>query len=242
MLDGEINDILKRGADGLPEVDRAVVDRAAASVRNGLVAVRPLPAAWVWQAGLAGIASAVGIAGALILGPAGVRKMNSVEAAAIFSVLALLTWMAATVAGAEMVPGSRRRVAPASLCVVCCGVLAVLFGALFTDYGTERFVAQGSVCLKAGLLHAVPAMLVTGWLLSRGVALDTTGAGMAVGTLAGLAGVIMLELHCANFEAPHVMVWHIAVMPLSGAMGVIAARVREKRKQDGPQRNAGEQG
>jgi hypothetical protein len=43
------------------------------------------------------------------------------------------------------------------------------------------------------------------------------------GTLAGLAGVTMLELHCANFEALHVMLWHTAVIPVSGAAGALLA-------------------
>jgi len=52
---------------------------------------------------------------------------------------------------------------------------------------------------------------------------DSLGAGLARGALAGLAGVGMLELHCPNFEAPHVMVWHTAVLPLSAAAGALLA-------------------
>ncbi|HEY1493964.1 MAG TPA: NrsF family protein, partial [Candidatus Solibacter sp.] len=52
---------------------------------------------------------------------------------------------------------------------------------------------------------------------------NSVAAGFAKGTLAGLAGVTMLELHCTNFEAPHVMVWHIAVLPVSAAIGTLAA-------------------
>jgi hypothetical protein len=50
-----------------------------------------------------------------------------------------------------------------------------------------------------------------------------------VGTLAGLAGVTMLELHCINLETLHVMLWHTAVMPVSAAAGALvgwAARLR----------------
>jgi hypothetical protein len=41
------------------------------------------------------------------------------------------------------------------------------------------------------------------------------------GTLAGLAGVTVLELHCANLQVPHVMLWHTAVMPVSAAAGAL---------------------
>jgi len=39
------------------------------------------------------------------------------------------------------------------------------------------------------------------------------------GVLAALAGVAPLELHCANFEAWHVLVGHTAVLPVSAAVG-----------------------
>jgi hypothetical protein len=50
---------------------------------------------------------------------------------------------------------------------------------------------------------------------------------MAAGTLAGLG---MLELHCANLEAPEVMVWNTAVVIVSGLVGGMigwVARLRE---------------
>jgi hypothetical protein len=49
------------------------------------------------------------------------------------------------------------------------------------------------------------------------------------GTLAGLAGVTMLELHCPNFEALHVMLWHTAVVPASGAAGALLGWLRNRR-------------
>ena len=54
--------------------------------------------------------------------------------------------------------------------------------------------------------------------------MNSAAAGLAKGTLAGLAGVTMLELHCPIFEAPHVLVWHIAVLPVCGVAGALVAR------------------
>jgi hypothetical protein len=61
---------------------------------------------------------------------------------------------------------------------------------------------QGVVCLSAGLLHAIPAALASWLLLRRGFAVNPVAAGLVAGTLAGLAGVTMLELHCANLKPP----------------------------------------
>src|SRR5208337_572621 len=97
--------------------------------------------------------------------------------------------------------------------------LVAVFAALFHDYRTVDFVHQGIVCLAAGLILAIPAGLASWLVLRRGFAVNSVAAGLVAGALAGLAGVTMLELHCQNFEALHVMLWHTAVIPVSGAVG-----------------------
>ncbi len=191
--------------------------------------VRPLPPSWILTGGLILICAAIAVAGTLLLGPKGVQKMNALQIGLIFPALAILIWLAAKVCVAEVIPGSPRPVAPWLLAVSGCIALAVIFAALFHDYGTERFVPRGMTCLVAGLVHAIPASLATWLLLSRGFAVDSLSAGLAKGFLAGLAGVSMLELHCPNFEAPHILVWHIAVLPVSAAAGMLASRIHPRR-------------
>lgn len=50
-------------------------------------------------------------------------------------------------------------------------------------------------------------------------------AGTAAGALAGLTGLAMLELHCQNLKAIHVIVWHVAVVVTSGALGWAIGRI-----------------
>jgi hypothetical protein len=118
-------------------------------------------------------------------------------------------------------------------------VLAGVFALLFRDYRTDHFVSAGIVCLLTGLLHAVPAALLSWLVLRRGFAVNSASAGLAAGTLAGLAGVGMLELHCANFQATHILVWHTAVIPVSGAAGALVAwALRLRFGSGGPERAA----
>jgi hypothetical protein len=104
-------------------------------------------------------------------------------------------------------------------------VIAMLavFVLLFRDYRTTHFLSAGIACLVTGFLHAIPAGLTSWWLLRRGFAVNPIAAGLAGGTLGGLAGVAMLELHCDNFQALHLIVWHTAVVPVSGAAGALTA-------------------
>jgi hypothetical protein len=221
MRDREIDDILKAAAQARPDPDAALVDRIAKTIGDSAVPVRRLPPGWVLAGGLVLISGALAAGGAAVLGIYGLPKLGGAEIAAIFPALALLTWFAATLCVEQMTPGSRRRAAPGWIVVAGSVALTALFAALFHDYRTVRFVPAGLVCLTAGLLQAIPAGLA-GWLmLRRGFFVNPVSAGLTIGALAGLVGVTMLELHCANFEALHVMVWHTAVLPVSSAAGAM---------------------
>jgi hypothetical protein len=221
MRDTDIDDVLRRAAGASPDVDPALVDRIANSLGASLRPVRPLPSSRVLVAVLAAACVAVASAGAAILGLHGIRAMSAAGIALIFPVLLTLIALAAMVCESAIVPGSRHRVTPWVLLVSGCLALTAVFALLFTGYRSGRFVSQGIACLTAGLLLAVPAAVISWWVLHRGFAVDSLAAGVAVGTLAGLAGVSMLELHCPNFEALHIMVWHTAVLALSGAAGAL---------------------
>jgi hypothetical protein len=221
MRDNDIDDVLHRAAGACPDVDPALVDRIVNSLGASLRPVRPLPSSRVLVAVLMAACVAVASAGATVLGLHGIRAMSAVRIALIFPVLLTLISLAAVVCESEMIPGSRHRVTPWVLLVSGCLALTAVFALLFTDYRSERFVSQGIACLTAGLLLAIPTAVIGWWVLHLGFAVDSLTAGVAVGTLAGLAGVSMLELHCPNFEAPHIMVWHTAVLALSGAAGAL---------------------
>ncbi|HEY1495602.1 MAG TPA: NrsF family protein [Candidatus Solibacter sp.] len=226
MRDRDIDEFLNRGAGQPSEVDPELLDRISASVRSGLRPVRPLPSPAILVAGLVSICAAIAVAGGLALGPHGIQRMSALQIAIVFPVLAAFIFLSAALAVAEVIPGNRRPVSPWLLSVAGCIALALVFALLFSDPGTSHFVSKGLICLRAGLIFALPTGVAGGWLLRRGFAVNPPAAWFAAGTLAGLAGVTMLELHCANFEAPHLIMWHIAVIPVSALIGFLAARTR----------------
>jgi hypothetical protein len=129
-----------------------------------------------------------------------------------------------------MIPGCLRRYSPGALLSLGSVTLLAVFAFLFRDYQIDHFVSIGIVCLFTGLLHAIPAVFLSWLLLRRGFALNPVSAGLVAGVLGGLAGVGVLELHCPNFQAAHILVWHTAVVPLSGAAGAFLAWTLRFRK------------
>jgi hypothetical protein len=219
----EIDDVLAQTAQDAPAVSPALLEGIAASIKPSLRPVRPMPPAWLLASGLILIAVAVALAGAAHAGFYGIERLTAFERLLIFPALALLLWAAASEFAASMIPGSRRRMRPGVLLAISSLALMGVFAAVFRDYHTTHFVSAGIACLVVGLLHAIPVALLSWLLLRRGFAVNPVAAGAIAGTLAGLAGVTMLELHCPNFQLLHVLVWHTAVLPAAAAAGILTA-------------------
>jgi hypothetical protein len=223
MNEQDIDEILGRAAKGPHPVDPRLLDRVSASIGATLRPVRPIAPVWVLASALWLVSAGIAIAAAWALGLNGVQKLTGTEMGAIFPVLALFTWLAALLSVGAMTPGALRW-NPARLLIVVIVAWIAVDAILFRDYRMASFVPEGFPCLRAGLLIAIPAGAASWLVLQRGFAVNRIAAGLAAGTLAGLAGLTMLEFHCANFNAMHVMVWHTAVVPVSGLAGAMLAR------------------
>lgn len=225
MKDEEIDTALKKAANAPQDLMPETLQRIADSIRPSLRPVRPLPPTWVMTGGVILVCTAVSLAGAARAGFFGFEKMDILERSLIFPALVILAYLTGNAFVHEMIPASRRRVSSGSLLAFVSLVLLGVFALLFRDYRTDHFVSVGIVCLLTGLIHAIPAALLSWLLLRRGFAVNPVSAGLVAGALGGLAGVGVLELHCPNFQAAHILVWHTAVVPLSGAVGALVAWV-----------------
>lgn len=219
MSDAEIDEALGRAARAPHAVKPELLGRIADAMRPTLVPVRPLPPSALLGGGLVLAVVLVALAGAARAGFQGFEALGRAPRAMIFGALALLACAAAATMVAEWIPGSRRRLTATGLLAWVCAALLGVFALIFHDYRTTHFLLAGLECLFTGLLHAAPAGLLAWWVLRRGFAVRPVSAGLAAGVLAGLAGVTLLELHCPNFEALHILVWHTLVVPVSGGIG-----------------------
>lgn len=229
MTEHSVDDALQKAAEVEPPVEPELLKQIAASMQSSLRPVRPLPPTWMLAAGLTLICAAVAIAAAARIGFYGIDKLDLWERLLIFSTLGVMAWTWGVAFINRLIPGSRQRLSAGTLLSIGTAVLLSVFALVFHDYHTDHFVSAGLACLLSGLLLAIPAALLSWWLLRRGFAVNTVAAGFAGGALAGLSGVTMLELHCANSQALHVLVWHTGVVPVSAALGALAGWALRRR-------------
>lgn len=230
MRPEEIDKILAEAANRpLPRgVDSATVRRAQAAILRDLASVRPLPPDWALTLGFLCLFAVFIALSALGFGLHGFRVLGEMQRALIFTTLVGVAVLAALACVREMRPAGGSPLGAAALAIAVV-VFPVVFFLVFQNYSLLNLVKEGMPCLIAGLCVSIPAGSATAWILRRGFVLDWSAAGIAAGTLCGLAGLGMLELHCPNLKAIHVMLWHVAVVLISGALGFIAGRIASLR-------------
>ena len=225
MRDDKVDKVLRMASGAAPQLPPALLKRIADSISSSLRPVRPLPPTWMLSGGLTLICVAVAVAAAAGAGFYGIENLSLWERALIFSTLGILVWVAGKEFVSQLVPGSRPYFSVGAFLTISTAALLGVFALVFRDYHIDHFIPAGITCLLTGLLVAIPAAFLSWLLLRRGFALNSVAAGLVGGALAGLCGVTMLELHCANFQALHVLVWHTAVVPVSAAAGALVGWV-----------------
>jgi hypothetical protein len=229
VKDTDIDQMLKSAERPPPPIPPALLQKIEDSIGASLQPVRPLPPVWLLTLGLLLIGAGIALSGAGLLGFHGFRALAGGARALIFGSLLLLAGLAAEQTVRQWIPASPGRVVPGALLLVVIAVLLGVFVLLFQDFHTENFIAAGLACLLTGLGCALPVALLSWALMRRGYAVNPIAAGLAAGVVAALAGVTLLELHCTNFEALHLLVWHTLVVPVGGGIGALAGWIAAAR-------------
>ena len=74
------------------------------------------------------------------------------------------------------------------------------------------------------------------WMLAGGVVLICGALALVGAARAGFSGFekmdLLERLHCPNFQAIHILVWHTAVLVVSGGLGALVGRALQFRTRD----------
>ena len=197
---------------------RSIAEGIGANLRP----VHPVAPARYFFAAFVGIFVSVAAYGVYHLGAFAIAAMPPLQTAAILSALAVSTGLLAYSLVQQMVPGSLHRISPGMLPVSITILLAIAITILFQFQHERDFWGNTWTCIRAGtpfgVLSAVPIWL----LLRRGVLLSPSVAGAATGLFAGLVGSTVLEIHCPNLNAWHILVSHLGVAILCTMAGLMS--------------------
>jgi hypothetical protein len=220
MKPDDLEQILAQAAQRelLPDAQRAAIQRAQRTLLAGLRPAKPLASPRWFLLSFIAVCAGFAVSIAAILGMHGLHVLGAVQGAAIFTALLALAMLAAVACERAMRPAGGARLGWQAWLVAAI-VFPVLFSLVFHGYSTLNFVHEGIPCLVAGLAVSLPTGLIVALILRRGFVMEWSSAGLAAGTLSGLAGLAMLELHCPNLKAIHVISWHVAVVVLAGILG-----------------------
>ena len=204
----------------------AALGSIAESLADNLRSVRPLAPARYFVGALVGIFVSIVAVSVYCLGAFAIAVMTPLQTTAILSTLAIGTGLLAYSLVNQMVPGTRHRFPPALLAVGITILVATVMAVLFQVQQGESFWRNAWVCIRAGTLVGALASVPFWLVLRRGATLSPRMTGAAAGLLAGFAGTSMLEMHCPNLDAWHILLSHLGVAILCAltgfAMGLIA--------------------
>jgi hypothetical protein len=224
MNDNEINDLFRSlppsGAESV--LDPALLEKIRKPILADVKPVRPLPSTTALAAVFCLLFAAAAALGIYFLGFRGLHALSPLERVAVCGFLIALTIASAFALASRMRPGARGILPGWALPVVALAAFEGLFLVLFQDYRLGHFLRSGLICLRVGLLCALPAALLAPLLLRRGYVVSPVSTGAAVGVGAGLVGLTVIEFHCAIETFPHVAVWHLAIVLISAAVGAFS--------------------
>jgi hypothetical protein len=161
------------------------------------------------------------------MGAFGIVVMTPLQTIAILSALAISAGLLAYSLALQMAPGSRHRIPPRLLPAGITISLTIAIAVLFQFQHEQDFWGNAWPCIRAGtpigVLAAVPFWL----MLRRGAILSPTMSGAATGLFAGLVGTSVLEIHCPNLDAWHILVSHLGVAMLCALAGLVVGLTAE---------------
>ena len=207
----------------------ATLGRIAKCMATGLHQVRPMASAHYFFGAFVSIFVSIVAIGVYRMGAFAIAIMTPLQTVAILSALAISTGLLAYSLVHQMIPGSRHRISPRLLPVTITVSLTIAMAVLFQFQHERDFLGNAWACIRAGTPFGVLAAVPFWLMLRRGAILSPTMSGSATGLLAGLVGTSVLEIHCPNLDAWHILVSHLGVAILCALAGLVIGLASERK-------------
>jgi hypothetical protein len=203
--------------------------RISAAMLGNLKPVRPLAPARIFIFCFALVFLGAVAVGSLLSGTGGWSVLSSFQKAAVFGPLAACAGMLAWSLVRLMGPGSKHIIRPIWTSIAALTLPVIVIATVFHPQAEPGFVSTGLRCLRTGSAWAVPAAALFWLLLRRGAVLSPGLTGATAGGMAGLAGLMVLEVRCPNLSSYHILLWHWGVALLAMFGGLALGRSLSRR-------------
>jgi hypothetical protein len=216
------------GSGQAPPPSADQIRRIEAAILRGLTPVRPLASQSALFSAFALVFLAVVGGGSWVLGTDGWRALSVLQRMAIFASAAACSGLLALSLVRLMAPGSEHIISPTRLSIAVLPLLGLVIATVFHSRDEYGFVSAGLTCLRIGLTCAVPGAVLFWLLLRRGAILSPGLTGTIAGGLAGLGGLMVLEVQCPNLNLFHILAWHWGVALLAMLGGLALGRLSNR--------------
>ncbi len=181
--------------------------------------VRPLPSDSKMVLIALALFAAFSFLATLPFGFDGFQRLTAVQKTWYYAAVLLVAILFSAATVKEIIPGARKLIHPLWLTAGSVLLLAVSVTAVIPDFGLNNFRALGLPCLRLALSCAAICGFLASWFFRRGYPTAPVQASLTFGVFAGLSGVAVLALHCPVLNAPHILIWHLGALPISGLVG-----------------------
>jgi hypothetical protein len=208
--------------------------KIARTLRASLTPLTPLPGTKALVLQFLALFAVITLATSAMMGFGGIYSMAPLEFAGITLILAAGATAVSFSLAWQMRPGSLQRF---SWLFTIAGVAASYFafiGAVFPWRPSSALVAEGWPCSVEGAVIAVLAALLFWAVIRRGAPLSMPALGGALGTVAALLAITVLQFSCARQEATHLLLFHGSVLMFLAFIGILVAHVFDRFKPQRP--------
>lgn len=160
----------------------------------------------------------------------GLRLMNAGQIAAMTTIFAAGAIGFSVALAHRMIPGARTWISPAALLSLSGIVLTAGIAWAFPWSATGVFLSEGWPCSAREAEIAIPAAAVLWLIARRGAPLVGPGFGAAVGALAGLLAMTVMQFQCMFQRAPHLLIWHAGAAAALTGLGTLSGAVARQFK------------
>lgn len=210
------------GAELSPETRRKI----QGTLTSSLTAVKPLPSQLTLLFEFLAVFTICALGLIAIMDKAGFHLMTVTQMVPMAAILAGGGILFSLIVAWQMVPGSRQGF-PLSVALAVSGFGVIGGIALLFPWRTSAaFVSEGWPCAVMELTIAVPAAVVFWLLARRGALFGGAGVGAALGGLAVVLTLAVLQFRCPFQQAPHLLVWHGGMAAVLIGLGALMGKWR----------------